>query len=66
MGIKFMNHNDKMIIAQIKNTIMQLSIAEQEQCNELADHMRRMIAAAGIPVGTLALALVGAEQQAKY
>jgi hypothetical protein len=45
----------------IKGLISQLSAAEQEACKEVADHLRRVIKQAGEPVGSLALALVGAE-----
>lgn len=47
----------------IKGLISGLPAAEQEACNELAEHMRRQIKSAGEPVGTLAMALVGAEAQ---
>lgn len=52
-------------ILMIKGMISGLPAAEQEACNELAEHMRRQLSAAGDVVGTLALALVGAESQAK-
>ena len=57
--------NEEQTLLMIKGLISQLPVAEQEATNELAEHMRRMIASAGEPVGTLALALVGAEAQAK-
>ena len=56
--------HDQTLIYTIKGVIASLSAAEQEACLELADHMRRQISAAGNSVGTLALALVGAESQA--
>lgn len=48
----------------IKGAISDLPPAQQEACNELADHLRRVIKAAGVPVGPYALALVGVEEQA--
>lgn len=59
-----MNEYEKTVL-MIKGLIASLPAAEQEACNELADHMRRQIAAAGDPVGLLALTLLGAEAQAK-
>jgi hypothetical protein len=59
-----MNHEQE-IVYTIKGVIASLSPVEQEVCNELVEHMRRQIEAAGEPVGTLALALVGAEAQLK-
>lgn len=47
----------------IKGTIASLPAVAAEQCNELADHIRRAVKLAGEPVGSLALALVGAEAQ---
>ena len=55
---------DQQTILLIKGAISELSAAESEACLELADHLRRVIAQAGNPVGMLALALVGAEAQA--
>lgn len=55
--------NEEQTTLMIKGLIASLPAAEQEACLELADHMRRQIAAAGEPVGTLAMALVGAEAQ---
>ena len=57
--------SEEQTVLLIKGLISQLSAAEQEACNELAEHLHRQIAVAGHPVGTLALALVGAEAQAK-
>lgn len=48
----------------IKGAIAELPAAQREACNELADHLRRVIKQAGSPVGQFALALVGAEEQA--
>lgn len=59
-----MTHAQETILL-IKGCITELPPADQEACNELADHMRRQIAAAGNPVGVLALSLVGAEEQVK-
>lgn len=47
----------------IKGTISELPAAQVEVCKELVEHIQRVIAQAGEPVGTLALALVGAEAQ---
>ena len=54
---------DQETIWCIKGAISELPAAQEEACLELADHIRRAIKLAGEPVGTLALALVGAEQQ---
>lgn len=54
---------EEQTILMIKGLISQLSAAEQEACNELVEHMRLQIKSAGEPVGTLAMALVGAEAQ---
>jgi hypothetical protein len=56
---------EEQTILMIKGLIASLSAAEQDACNELIDHMRRQIASAGEPIGTLAIALIGAEAQAK-
>jgi hypothetical protein len=55
---------EQQTILMIKGAIHELSAAEEVACEELAEHIRRMIKHAGHPVGTLALALVGAEVQA--
>lgn len=55
---------EQQTVLLIKGAIFELSAAEQEACEELADHIRRLVKQAGEPVGTLALALVGAEAQA--
>ena len=47
----------------IKGLISELPAAQSEACLELAEHIRSTIKVAGEPVGTLALALVGAEAQ---
>jgi len=57
--------SEQELVYTIKGVIASLPAAEQEACNELADHMRRQLEVAGEPVGTLALALLGAEAQAK-
>jgi hypothetical protein len=49
----------------IKGAISELPAAQNEACEELCEHIRMVIKTAGEPVGTLALALVGAEAQAK-
>lgn len=53
------------LVFTIKGVIASLPAAEQEACNELVEHMRMQLKIAGEPVGTLALALLGAEAQAK-
>lgn len=55
---------EQQTVLLIKGVISELPAAQKEACNELADHIRRVIKQAGEPVGTLALALVGAEAQA--
>lgn len=50
-------------ILMIKGLITELPAAQAEACHELAEHLRRVIKQAGEPVGTMALALVGAEAQ---
>lgn len=47
----------------IKGAIASLGAAEEEACKELADHIERVVKQAGEPVGTLAMALVGAKMQ---
>jgi hypothetical protein len=47
----------------IKRAIAALPPASEEQCNEMIVHIQRMVAAAGEPVGSLVVALVGAEMQ---
>ncbi len=56
---------EQQTVLLIKGAISELPLAEGEACLELAEHLRRLIASAGPLVGTLALALVGAEEQAK-
>lgn len=56
---------EQQTILMIKGAISELSAAESEACEELAEHIRRAVKAAGEPVGTLAIALVGAEMQAQ-
>ncbi len=58
-------NNDQETILLIKGCIAELPAALQEACKELAEHIRHVCKTAGEPVGTLALALVGAEAQAK-
>ena len=53
------------VVFTIKGIISSLPAAQEEACNDLADHLRAAIKLAGEPVGSLALALVGAEAQAK-
>lgn len=49
----------------IRGVIASLSPGDQEAVKELADHIKSAIRRAGEPVGTLAMALVGAEAQAE-
>jgi short subunit dehydrogenase-like uncharacterized protein len=58
-----MTEQEKQLIQDIQTEIYKLPAAQFEACNEVADHIRRVIKQAG-PVGLLALALVGAEAQA--
>jgi hypothetical protein len=60
-----MKSQDLETILLIKGAISELPAAQMEACQELAEHIRMVIKTAGEPVGTLALALVGAEAQAK-
>lgn len=60
-----MTEQDKETIKAIQNVIYSMPAAQCEACNELAEHIRRVIKSAGEPIGTLALALVGAEAQSK-
>lgn len=48
----------------IKGAISELPAAQLEACEELAEHIRSVCKAAGEPVGSFALALVGAEAEA--
>jgi hypothetical protein len=64
MEVERIMNQDQQTILLIKGAIASLSAAEQEACHELADFLRMNIKRAGEPVGTLALALVGAEAQA--
>jgi hypothetical protein len=66
MGAKDnMTTEEQLTILAIKGAISELPPHQEEACNELAEHMRRMIKAAGSPVGELAITLVGAEIQAE-
>lgn len=56
---------EKQTVLLVKGAISELSPAEREACEELAEHIRRVCLSAGEPVATLALALVGAEAQAQ-
>lgn len=56
---------EEQTILLIKGAISELPAAQSEACDELAEHIRQVIKVAGEPVGTLALALVGAEAQAR-
>jgi len=48
-----------------KGIISELPPDQEKACNELAEHLRRVVRQAGNPVGTLAFALVGSELQAE-
>ena len=50
---------------EIRRVISELPSREVEAVNELADHIRSAIKVAGEPVGSMALALVGAEKAAE-
>lgn len=59
-----MSEEEKTVIL-IKGVMSELPDDQLEACLELAQHIRTCVKTAGEPVGTLALALVGAEAQAK-
>jgi hypothetical protein len=63
--IEFMTQDQQTILI-IKGAISELPAEQAEACNELADHIRRVCKVAGEPVGTMALALVGAEMQSRF
>lgn len=54
---------EQQTVLLIKGAISELPAAQVEACNELAEQIRRAIKVTGEPMGTLALALVGAEAQ---
>jgi hypothetical protein len=54
---------EELTVLAIKGAITELPPAEREQCEAMVEHLRRMVADAGSPVGTLAIALIGAELQ---
>jgi len=54
---------DELTVLAIKGMISDLPPASREQCEAMADHLRRMINDAGDVIGPLAIALVGAELQ---
>ena len=56
---------EQQTVLLIKGAISELPAAQSEACEELAEHIRQACKVAGEPVGTLALALVGAEVQAR-
>lgn len=56
---------EQLVVLALRGAIEELPPAQAEQCKELAEHIRRQRQAAGEPVGTLAVALVGAEMQAE-
>jgi hypothetical protein len=57
--------SEEQTVLLIRGMISQLPAAEREACEELVDHMKRAAKMAGEPVGTLAVALLGAEMQAE-
>jgi hypothetical protein len=65
MGIEKTNQmsEDEQTILMIKGMIASLPPDQEEACNELAEFFRMNVKSAGEPVGTLAIALVGAEMQ---
>lgn len=56
---------EEMVVMMIKGAIEELPSAEREQCKELAEQIRHMRKAAGDPVGSMAIVLVGAELAAE-
>ncbi len=60
-----MTASEKETILLIKGMISELPADQREAVEEVAGHLRRVLTSAGEPVGTMALALVGAEAQAK-
>lgn len=56
-------NEDEITILAIKGMIAELPAAQNEACLELAEFIRMNLKNAGEPVGTLAIALVGAEMQ---
>src|ERR1017187_5869183 len=51
----------KEYIQKLKYRLHELGLAEAEACEGLREHLRSAVKLAGVPVGPLALALVGAE-----
>lgn len=49
----------------LKGIISELPAAQIEAVDELAEHIRMVVKTAGEPVGTLTMALVGAEMQSQ-
>ena len=54
---------EELTILASKGAISELPPASREQCEAMIEHLRRMVADAGIAVGGLAVALIGAEMQ---
>lgn len=54
---------EKQTVLLIKGAIAELPAAQNEACDELVYHIKTLLKQAGEPVGTLAIALVGAEAQ---
>lgn len=59
-----MTDEEQQTILMIKGAISELPPAHREQCEAMAEHLRRMVNDAGDVVGPLAIALIGAELQA--
>ena len=55
--------DEEQTVLLIKGTISELPATEAEACLELADFLRQAVAKAGMPVGPMAIALVGAQMQ---
>ena len=56
---------EEQTVLMIKGFISELPDEQQDACNALAQSIRQTLKIADDPVGTLALALVGAEAQLK-
>ncbi len=57
--------SEQKLVLTIKELITDLPADQAEAVYELAEHIRAVVRTAGEPVGTIALALVGAEAQCK-
>jgi hypothetical protein len=52
---------ERIRVTMFKVVISSLPPHQEDACNELAEHVRRMVKDAGSPVGELAVSLVAAE-----